>query len=81
MSEVAASPAGERFEVRVWSPGGAAVNVYSADLTPATAPAGRDEDNAETGDYQPGNPAFPFPGACCHFSPQAEMARANCSRR
>jgi hypothetical protein len=26
-------PPGQRLEVRVWSPGGAAVNVYSADLT------------------------------------------------
>jgi hypothetical protein len=29
-------PAGERLEVRVWSPGGVAVNVYSADLTTAS---------------------------------------------
>ena len=28
-----APPAGQKIEVRVWSPGGAAVNVYSADLT------------------------------------------------
>lgn len=28
-------PAGERLEVRVWSPGGTSVNVYSADLTHA----------------------------------------------
>jgi hypothetical protein len=33
-------PAGQRLEVRVWSPGGAAVNVYSAELTaaPGSAP-------------------------------------------
>ena len=29
----ASPPPGQRIEVRVWSPGGAAVNVYSADLT------------------------------------------------
>lgn len=32
-------PPGQRLEVRVWSPGGAAVNVYSAALTAASAPA------------------------------------------
>jgi Predicted membrane protein (DUF2079) len=30
-------PAGERIEVRVWSPGDTFVSVYSADLSPATA--------------------------------------------
>jgi len=35
-SEFDKPPAGERLEVRVWSPGGAAVNVYSADLTTAS---------------------------------------------
>jgi hypothetical protein len=29
------TPQGQRLEVRVWSPGGGAVNVYSADLSPA----------------------------------------------
>lgn len=39
-SEFDKPPAGERLEVRVWSPGGAAVSVYSADLTTASgAPA------------------------------------------
>lgn len=32
-----APPAGERLEVRVWSPGGTSVNVYNADLTPAAS--------------------------------------------
>ena len=33
------SPPGQRIEVRVWSPGGAAVNVYSAELTTAAGSA------------------------------------------
>lgn len=32
-------PPGQRIEVRVWSPGGAAVNVYSAELTTASGSA------------------------------------------
>lgn len=32
-------PAGQLLEVRVWSPGGFAVSVYSADLTTASGPA------------------------------------------
>ena len=32
-------PAGQRIEVRVWSPGGVTVNVYSADLTTASGSA------------------------------------------
>jgi len=32
-------PPGQRIEVRVWSPGGAAVNVYSAELTTASGTA------------------------------------------
>lgn len=32
-AQFASPPPGQRIEVRVWSPGGAAVNVYSADLT------------------------------------------------
>ena len=31
--------AGQRIEVRVWSPGGVAVNVYSGDLTTASGAA------------------------------------------
>jgi Predicted membrane protein (DUF2079) len=34
-----APPPGQRIEVRVWSPGGAAANVYSAELTAATGSA------------------------------------------
>ena len=34
-------PPGERLEVRVWSPGGARVNVYGATLTAASAPPSR----------------------------------------
>jgi hypothetical protein len=34
-AEFAPPPPGERLEVRVWSPGGKTVNVYSAELTPA----------------------------------------------
>lgn len=33
-ADFALPPAGERLEVRVWSPGNTLVNVYSADLTP-----------------------------------------------
>jgi hypothetical protein len=32
-------PGGAALEVRVWTPGGGKVNVYSARLSPATAPA------------------------------------------
>jgi hypothetical protein len=32
-------PPGQNIEVRVWSPGGAAVNVYSAELTTAAGSA------------------------------------------
>lgn len=31
-------PPGQRIEIRVWSPGGVAVNVYNGGLTPASAP-------------------------------------------
>jgi len=40
-ADFATPPAGQNLEVRVWSPGGEAVNVYSADLTavPGSGPA------------------------------------------
>ena len=38
-AEYEAPPTGQKIEVRVWSPGGAAVNVYSADLTTASGSA------------------------------------------
>jgi hypothetical protein len=38
-AEFRAPPVGQRLEVRVWSPGGFAVSVYSADLTTASGSA------------------------------------------
>jgi Predicted membrane protein (DUF2079) len=38
-TDFAPPPAGQRIEVRVWSPGRVAVNVYSADLTTASGAA------------------------------------------
>jgi hypothetical protein len=34
-ADFVAPPPGQRLEIRIWSPGGAPVSVYSASLTPA----------------------------------------------
>jgi hypothetical protein len=41
-AKFASTPAGERIEVRVWSPGSETVNVYNAQLVPAAHPPLRD---------------------------------------
>jgi hypothetical protein len=40
-------PPGQRLEVRVWSPGGAAVNVYSADLAAGPGPGPAAQSSAD----------------------------------